>query len=230
MNVEQSHITHLSTREGYDRWAGIYDAEGNPLIALEEPLVKCLLGDVRGHAVADIGCGTGRHSLRLAAAGACVTAVDFSAVMLDVARAKPGADKIRFLAHDLAMPLPLSDAAFHRVLCCLVADHIADLSSLFRDLRRICRSDGAIIFSVMHPAMMFRGLQARFTDPVSGHEVRPQSHAHQIADYITAMTAAGLRITHISEHAADEDLAERCPRARRYVGWPMLLLVQLSAA
>ena len=27
----------LSTREGYDRWAEIYDVEQNPLISLEEP-------------------------------------------------------------------------------------------------------------------------------------------------------------------------------------------------
>ena len=29
-------IEHLSTREGYDRWAMIYDDEDNPLIMLEE--------------------------------------------------------------------------------------------------------------------------------------------------------------------------------------------------
>src|SRR5258707_20246 len=29
-------IDIVSTRDGYDRWAEIYDGEGNPLIALEE--------------------------------------------------------------------------------------------------------------------------------------------------------------------------------------------------
>src|SRR5207249_3132175 len=140
-----------------------------------DPLVTALLGDVRGLAVADVGCGTGRHSLRLAAAGASVTALDFSDRMLSKAQGKPGAGGIRFIAHDLAAPLPLPDLAFHRVLCCLVADHIADLPLLFGELARICRTDGAVIFSVMHPAMMLRGLQARFTDPATGRETRPQS-------------------------------------------------------
>ena len=49
----------LSTREGYDRWAAIYDSDGNPLVALEEPWMDRLLGDVRGLAVLDVGCGTG---------------------------------------------------------------------------------------------------------------------------------------------------------------------------
>ena len=47
-------IEHLPTREGYDRWAAVYDDDGNPLIALEEPQVDRLLGDVSGLAIADI--------------------------------------------------------------------------------------------------------------------------------------------------------------------------------
>src|SRR3954469_9134228 len=81
----------LPTRDGYDRWAATYDTDGNPLIALEEPHVDALLGDVRGLCVLDVGCGTGRHALRLARAGAAVTAIDFSEAMLAQARAKVGA-------------------------------------------------------------------------------------------------------------------------------------------
>src|SRR5262245_17901578 len=78
----------LPTRDGYDRWAAIYDDEGNPLVALETAHVHALLGDVRGLDVVDLGCGTGRHTLWLANAGARVTAVDFSPEMLRRARAK----------------------------------------------------------------------------------------------------------------------------------------------
>src|SRR5690242_9664115 len=83
----------LPTREGYDQWAATYDSDGNPLIALEEPLVAELLGDVRRLRVLDVGCGTGRHALRLAQAGAYVTAIDFSAAMLEQAKRKPGAGR-----------------------------------------------------------------------------------------------------------------------------------------
>ena len=120
MNLSEEPIHHLPTREGYDRWAEIYDAENNPLIALEEPLVAALLGNVRGLAIADVGCGTGRHALRLAEAGAAVTALDFSPRMLEQAKDKPGAANIHFIPHDLAAPLPLSDRSFDLALCCLV--------------------------------------------------------------------------------------------------------------
>ena len=98
----------LPTSAGYDLWASSYDTDGNPLIAMEEPLVDRLLGDVRGLAVLDVGCGTGRHAIRLAAAGAAVHAVDFSAAMLEQARRKAGSGEIVFGAHDLSKPMPFA--------------------------------------------------------------------------------------------------------------------------
>jgi malonyl-CoA O-methyltransferase len=80
----------------------------------------------------------------------------------------------------------------------------------------------------MHPAMMLKGVQARFTDPASGRETRPASQPHQLSDYVMAALAAGARIEALSEHAADEALAQRVPRAARYIGWPLLLMIVLA--
>ena len=101
----------VPTRAGYDRWAEVYDAEDNPLVLLEEQHIGALVGAVAGLAVADIGCGTGRHALQWAAAGARVTAVDFSEAMLQRARAKRGAEAVTFVCHDLTRRLPLESAA-----------------------------------------------------------------------------------------------------------------------
>ena len=221
-------IDHLPTREGYDRWAAIYDREDNPLIALETPRVAELLGPVAGLSVLDVGCGTGRHALRLSAQGADVTALDFSDGMLDRARSKPGWERIRLLHHDLALPIPCDSASFDRVLCALVLEHIANLDLLYREFARVCRPSGRIVISAMHPAMMWRGVQARFTDPVSGRETRPQSHPNQLSDFVMAALRAGLRIDHLSEHMVDETIAAQSPRAVKYLGWPMLLMMCCS--
>ena len=218
----------VPTQAGYDRWAEFYDGEDNPLVLLEERFIGPLAGEVVGLAVADIGCGTGRHAVRWAAAGAHVTAVDFSAAMMERARAKPGAQAVTFLQHDLAKPFPLDSAAFDRVLCCLVLDHITALDQFFGELRRLCRRTGCVIISVMHPAMSLRGVQARFIDPATGRRISPAGHAHQMSDYLTATVRAGLKLEHVSEHAADAALAAASPRAARYIGWPMLLLMKLG--
>jgi SAM-dependent methyltransferase len=217
----------LPTREGYDRWSTIYDDEDNPLIALESGLLPPLLGDVRGLQVADVGCGTGRYAIPLAFGGAEVTALDFSDAMVAKARAKPGAERVRFVHHDLAEPLPLPSTAFDRVLSCLVLDHIVDLDGLFGEMARICRPDGFVLVSAMHPAMMLRGIQARFVDPATGHDTRPASAPNQISSYVMAAVHAGLELDHLSEHIIDDALAARSPRAQKHLGWPLLLLMRL---
>lgn len=218
----------LGVREGYDRWSAFYDVDGNPLLALEERHVPGLIGDVAGLEVADVGCGTGRHAVRLAAAGARVTALDFSERMLEAARRKAGNGAIRFVAHDVTRPLPLPDAAFDRVLCCLVADHVTDLPALYRELARVCarRAGAAVIVSSAHPALTLRGVQARFHDPRTGERAQIESTTHQVSDHVAAALRAGLRVEHVSEHLADAALAATHPRAEKYVGWPLLLVLK----
>ena len=222
---------HLPTKEGYDRWAGVYDSDGNPLVALEERIAIPMLGKVRGLRVADIGCGTGRHALRMAGAGAEVAAVDFSAGMLAAARDKPGADRVRWVEHDLSARLPFENGTFDRVVCALVFDHVRDVSALMQELGRICKPNeagGFVIVTVMHPAMMLRGVQARFTDPQSGVKTMPASVPNQISDYVMGALGAGLIIERMSEHAVDEALVAVAPRAERHLGWPLLLVMKLA--
>lgn len=218
---------YLPTRDGYDIWSMCYDGDDNALIALEQPLVRELLRDVRGLRVADVGCGTGRHALPLALDGAHVDAYDFSDGMLTRAQAKPGAERVHWIRHDVTTRLPAADATYDRVLSALVIDHVPDLAAYFGELRRVCRSDGLIVASVVHPAMLLRGVTARFTDPRTQREVRPMAERHLTSDYVMAIQRAGLRIERMSEHAVGADLAARSERAAKYLDWPVLLLFAL---
>ena len=227
--AEVASSVRVAAREGYDRWAETYDTDGNPLIALEERHIGSLVGEVDGLIVADVGCGTGRHAVRLAARGAQVVALDFSPRMLEIARTKAGAERVRFHLHDVTTRLPFDDGAVDRVLSCLVLEHAADLVSFFGELARVCAPPprGVIVVSAMHPAMLLRGVQARFHDPRTGARIQPASFPYQVSDYATAARSAGLVIDHLGEHAVDAALAAAYPRGARYVGWPMLLLMTL---
>jgi malonyl-CoA O-methyltransferase len=220
-------MTVIPTRDGYDRWSGIYDQEDNALIALEERFFPELIGPAAGLDVLDIGGGTGRHAIPLVAAGARVTLVDFSEKMVSQARRKTGAEAIGFICQDLSNGLVLRASQFDLVLCCLVLDHIQDLKGLFGEMKRVCRPTGAICLSVMHPAMNLVGVQARFNDPQTGEKMYPRSLTHSIADYVMAAGAAGLQIERISEHVVDEVLMASSVRARKYSGYPLLLLLKL---
>jgi ubiquinone/menaquinone biosynthesis C-methylase UbiE len=217
-----------SVRSGYDRWARVYDHDANPLPPLEEPVVWQAIGDPRGRRALDLGCGTGRHALWLAGRGAEVTAVDFSAGMLEEAARKPGAERVRFVQHDLHLPLPFEDGEFDLVVSGLVLEHLRDLDPFFAEARRVLRPGGRAVVSAMHPAMFLRGSQARFTDPSTGELVQPGSVAHSIGEFVMAATHAGFALAQIEEVSPDRGFAVRFPRAEKYIGWPMLVVLQLK--
>jgi ubiquinone/menaquinone biosynthesis C-methylase UbiE len=220
----------LPTREGYERWAATYDTMGNWLLELEEPEVERVLSDLEGLDVLDVGTGTGRHAIRFAERGARVTAVDFSEQMLDKAHEKAGADRVRWLVHDVARPLPFEANSFDRVLSALVLEHIPvdQLASFFGELGRVARADGVIVVTAMHPAMFLKGVSANFRE--EGGEVRPRSYVATISDYLMGAIRAGLVIVDVAERSVDDGLVDRNERARKWLGWPALFVMTLKRA
>jgi SAM-dependent methyltransferase len=88
------------------RVAALYD----PLEA-ERPDLELYDGIARetgARSVLDVGCGTGTFALLLAARGVDVVGVDPAGAMLDVARAKPGADAVRWVHGDATTLPPLA--------------------------------------------------------------------------------------------------------------------------
>jgi ubiquinone/menaquinone biosynthesis C-methylase UbiE len=73
----------------------LFDSDRSDLLAY------LAIADELGSASAlDLGCGTGTFAIALAERGLDVTAVDPAAPMLDVARAKPGSDRVRWVHGD----------------------------------------------------------------------------------------------------------------------------------
>lgn len=225
---DQARELIVPIREGYDRWAEVYDTDGNPLVALEEPEVIRMMGEVRGLKIADVGTGTGRHALRMAREGAQVVACDLSLGMMARARAKSGAERVGFVCADCIAGLPLPDASFDRVVSGLVAEHVPALEPYFAELGRICRRHGFIVMSTVHPAMNLKGVRARFNDPVTGAKIYPESREYTVSDYVMAAKRTGLVIDEILERSTTAELAAALPRAERYIGWPMLLAMRMS--
>ncbi len=46
-------------RDGYDRWAAVYDHDLNPLVALEGPIVRTAVDEVRGWTCSTWGAARG---------------------------------------------------------------------------------------------------------------------------------------------------------------------------
>ncbi|MCG3136926.1 MAG: Ubiquinone biosynthesis O-methyltransferase [Phycisphaerae bacterium] len=227
MDDDRDMPKRMGLQEGYDRWATIYDDEKNPLVLIEESVVQRWLANVPGQMIADVGCGTGRHSWWLAQRGARIDAFDGSTGMLAIARRKCADWPVTFHQHMLPDPLPAEDDTYDVVLLALVADHLDDLMGACCELQRVAKPGGEIIITMLHPAMNLKGITARFTDPADGSEVRVAAYEHTFGDYVMAALNAGLIIEEIVERRADAELVQQTPRAEKYLGWPLLLAMKM---
>ncbi|MCF3120026.1 class I SAM-dependent methyltransferase [Streptomyces arenae] len=139
------------------------EAFGDPrLAALHDPLdpdrgdldaYLAMADEFGARRVLDIGCGTGVFALLLAGRGIEVVGVDPARASVDVARAKPGADRVRWLYGDAtALPPLRADLA---TMTANVAQAIADPDTWRATLRgahAALRPGGRLVFETRDPA------------------------------------------------------------------------------
>ncbi len=83
---------------GHPRLAAIYDQLDPDRGDLDAYLA--MAEEFGARSVLDIGCGTGVFALLLAERGIAVTGIDPARASVDVARGKPGAERVRWLDGD----------------------------------------------------------------------------------------------------------------------------------
>lgn len=113
---------------------------GTLLAETQERVLAEFLGDVTGLGILDVGTGTGRAALALAARGAAVVGIDASAEMLRVAmtRAEEQGLAVRFETGD-AHRLAFDDARFDAAISLRVLMHTPDWRLCLRELCRVSR-------------------------------------------------------------------------------------------
>ena len=106
--------------------------------------------------ILDIACGNGLTSRRLAAVGVRVTAFDFSANLIERAKARPNPDaRIDYHvidATDEKALLKLGELQFDAALSNMELFDMPDIEPLFRVLPKLLKPLGVFAFSLMHPA------------------------------------------------------------------------------
>ncbi|MEU3634587.1 MULTISPECIES: class I SAM-dependent methyltransferase [Streptomyces] len=139
--------------EAFDdpRLAALYDPLDPDRSDLD--LYLRLAGDSGARRVLDIGCGTGVFALLLAARGVDVVGVDPSRASLDVARAKPGAERVRWIHGDATALVPLRvDLATMTANVAQAITDPADWRGTLRGAREALRPGGRLVFETRVPA------------------------------------------------------------------------------
>ncbi|KAI1358947.1 putative methyltransferase [Xylaria arbuscula] len=239
-------VRYIPTNEAYDRWAEVYDSDGNFLQALDDLELKTLfprfaasIRSPKPWRLVDLGCGTGRNTaLLLGIPGSEVIALDASKGMLDVAKTRLGGinsklevsgatPSLRFDIFDMvataAPPTSITPHTVDAIISTLVVEHIP-LPVFFAHVSQLLRPGGVLLLTNMHSHM--GGIsQAGFVDKVTGEKIRPTSYAHTTEEVVREARECGLEVendiegTGIMERAVSEDLvASLGLRSRKWVG------------
>lgn len=137
-------IKILSSLIGYNLAAKDYDKKESYLNSFEKDKLLPLLGDLLGKKILDVGAGTGRLTLKLAKAGAEVTALDVSEEMLK--RIKNHELRIKNVVGD-AESLPFEDNSFDFVVAAFLIVHLKDLKRFFDEAYRVLKDGGKLLIT-----------------------------------------------------------------------------------
>lgn len=228
----------LPPRAAYELWAASYPPFAhNPLMALEQEVVECVLGQIRATRALDVGTGSGRYLPLLASTGAAVLGLDFSQAMLTREGGGRGARRQDSLSDPTtssasyassAVPslraplvcadachLPFRRAAFDLINASLMVGDVADLDAWAREMTRALGLGGHLVYSDFHPSWAQRRWRRTFQS-ADGRKLDVSYVSHSMNDHLIAMQQAGLQVTTIREprFRDDADPAVRAFRRR----------------
>lgn len=141
---------HQRERRHHDEWAAEVSVEHVAVreafeapAALENRFILHRMGDLRGKAILDVGCGLGESSVYFALQGARVTAADLSPGMVDFAErlARHHQVSVKGVVCP-AETLQVADTSYDFVYIANLLHHVVDKRSVFQEVRRVLRPGG----------------------------------------------------------------------------------------
>lgn len=139
-------------------WDNLHGDEGNLFHRrLISPAVERLLNLQAGETVLDVACGNGVLARRLAQLGGKVTASDFSADLINLAkkRGQPSGEPIKYHvtdATDESALLALGKGQFDAVVCTMALMDMPVITPLYHAVRHLLKPHGRFVFANSHPA------------------------------------------------------------------------------
>ncbi|HWE89216.1 MAG TPA: class I SAM-dependent methyltransferase [Pseudonocardiaceae bacterium] len=135
----------------HPRLAAIYDALDPDRGDLD--VYAAIADELGARRVLDVGCGTGTFALLLADRGFDVTGVDPAGGSLDVARGKPGAERVRWIHGDATdLPPMRVDLVTMTANVAQAITEPSDWDATLRGIRSALRPGGHLVFETRDPA------------------------------------------------------------------------------
>lgn len=137
----------LDPKQGYARYAGIYDESEKYWDSFEKEYLTPYIESTKDKKVLDAGSGTGRLSVKLHKVGANVTALDISPEMLHILNEKNS--DIETVEGDMEQ-MPFEDESFDMVFSTLAMVHLKKIEPFMDEVYRVLKDDGIFVLVNIH--------------------------------------------------------------------------------
>lgn len=231
----------------YEEIAKDYDSiqgeTGEPLHAeILDPAIERVLGDLKGKAVLDAGCGNGYWCRRLAKQADQVFGIDSSVVMIDIANNKDNPKNVHFDVVNLESPLPFTNNQFDLVLSSLVLHYLEELSTAAQEFFRVLKPGSSCIIATQHPNYPFyfsntEQYQSKFLNQPKGYFEREsldqvticgkfslRTYNHTLQDYVEAFTNAGFVLDKLLEPEFTQEFLDHNPKYQPLKNVPRVIV------
>jgi SAM-dependent methyltransferase len=225
--------------ESAEAFIGLIDAGAPERALLLDPVMLRLCGDVGGRRVLDNGCGEGRFSRMLAAAGADVVALDRTAVMVRAARERRcGVEQV---VRGTGDGLPFRDASFDLVVSYIVLVDIPDFRAAVGEMSRVLRPGGRAVvanlsFMSVNTGWVRDEAGRRLYYPMDNYlEERPitlewagvriTNWHRPLSAYMAAFVGAGFRLVEFLEPTPADDSLRNDPRFEDWYRLPNFVVM-----
>jgi len=193
-----------NSAEAYDLWSSNYDKQpGNLMLDLDEVLFSKLLAhtDLKNKAVADIGCGTGRHWNKiLKKEPLLLTGFDISEGMLNKLKQKFPTANVYQITDDLFVKV--KNAPFDVILSTLTIAHIDNIEVALNAWCGMLKANAEIIITDFHPKMLAFGGKRTFKH--KDKQLAVKNYVYQVDTVKDILGKNGFTVLAEEEFSIDE--------------------------
>ena len=198
--------------QAYNKWASSYDQDKNTTRDLDALVMQRVGLLLENKDVLELGSGTGKNTAFLAQRARHVVAMDFSEGMIARAHQRIVTNNVAFTKHDVRDTWPVPSGSVDLVVANLILEHVHDLAPVFFEAARVLRPNGQFYFCELHPYRQLAGVQANFTDPETGEQVKVTAHVHTVSEYVMGGIEAGFALQSLGEWTEEGAAADSPPR------------------
>lgn len=227
-------VIEKGSAEAYDLWAENYDSQpGNLMIDLDEQLFTGMLNNlpVANKAVADNGCGSGRHWSKLfEKQPLSLTGFDVSEGMLNKLKEKYPQANVRHIADDLFSDVP--DASFDTIVSTLTVAHIEDIETAMSAWARILKPNAEVLITDFHPHILAYGGKRTFK--YQHKSIAVKNYVHPVYSIVELLQEHGFHLVAKNELVIDETMRHyyeaqnALPVYEKYKGFQVIYGIHLK--